>query len=88
VISKLKIIKWIKLLIILIVIVASGFAQTIDPIELVLEINPEIKAAELSYQSALEKVKVAGILPDPMIEGLDPLKTKLCLGKNFLFGVN
>ncbi len=54
-ISSLKIIRWNKLLIALAAIVASGYAQTIDPIELVLEINPEIKAAELSYQSALEK---------------------------------
>ncbi len=92
-ISKLKIIKWIKLLIILIVIVASGFAQTIDPVELVLEINPEIKAAELSYQSALEKVKVAGILPDPMIEGSfsinaietrnGPIENQIMLGQKF-----
>jgi outer membrane protein TolC len=84
---------WNKLLIALIAIVASGYAQTIDPIELVLEINPEIKAAELAYQSALEKVKVAGLLPDPMIEGSfsinaietrnGPIENQIMLGQKF-----
>ncbi|MEE8478516.1 MAG: hypothetical protein V3S42_00775, partial [Candidatus Neomarinimicrobiota bacterium] len=58
-----------KLLIVAVIIITSSLAQTMDQIKVVLELNPEVKAAELAYQSALEKVKVAGILPDPMIEG-------------------
>jgi uncharacterized membrane protein len=43
---KIKIKKWDKLLIVLIATVTSGLAQTIDPVELVLEVNREVLAAE------------------------------------------
>ncbi len=61
------------------ILITVSFAQTIDPFELVFKVNPEVKAAELAYQSALEKVKVAGVLPDPMIEGsfsINPIETR------------
>lgn len=67
-VSKLKIIERNKLLIVLFVLSSSGLAQTIDPVELVLEINREVRAAEKAYQAAKEKIKVAGVLPDPMLE--------------------
>ena len=69
----------LRIIIVLVVIVSSGLAQTIEPIDQLLEINREVKAAELAYQSALEKVKVAGVLPDPMIESsfsINPIETR------------
>ncbi len=76
---KINIKNWNKLLIVATTIITSGFAQTLEPLEMVLEINTEVKAAELAYQSALEKVKVAGVLPDPMIESsfsINPIETR------------
>lgn len=91
--SKLKIIVWNKLLIALIAIVASGYAQTTDPIELVLEINREVLAAEEAYKAALKNIKVYGVLPDPMVESsffIEPIETRngpmeaqLMLGQKF-----
>ncbi len=82
-----------KLLIVAVIVITSGLAQTTDQIKVVLELNPEVKAAELAYQSALEKVKVAGILPDPMIEGSfsinaietrnGPIENQIMLGQKF-----
>ncbi len=90
---KIKIEKWNKLLIVLIAIVTSGLAQTIDPIELVLEVNREVLAAEKAYQAAQEKVKIVGVLPDPMIEGSfsinaietrnGPIENQIMLGQKF-----
>ncbi len=90
---KIKIEKWNKLLIVLIATVTSGLAQTIDPIELVLEVNREVLAAEKAYQAAQEKVKIAGVLPDPMIEGSfsinaietrnGPIENQIMLGQKF-----
>ena len=74
-----KIKKYSKLLIVLIVTVTSGLAQTINPIESVLEVNREVLAAEKEYQAAKEKIKVSGVLPDPMIEtsfSINPLETR------------
>lgn len=48
-------------------------------IDFVLNNNPEILAAENAYQAAKKKVRVAGVLPDPMIEGtffVDPIETR------------
>lgn len=78
---KLKIIikSWIKPLIGFIAFTAFSFSQTANPIDFVLGINPEVKAAEKAYQAAQEKIKVAGVLPDPMIEtyfSIDPLETR------------
>lgn len=93
---KLKIIKKYcnKLLIVATTIITSGLAQTLEPVEMVLEINPEVQAAELAYRSALEMVKVAGVLPDPMIEtsfSINPIETRngpienqIMLGQKFL----
>lgn len=39
-----------------------------DPIALLLKQNRELKAAELAYQAARERIKIAGTLPDPMVE--------------------
>ena len=90
---KIIIKNWNKLLVALVVIVSSGLAQNRDPLEMVLEVNPEVKAAELAYQSALENVKVAGVLPDPMIESLfsinpietrnGPIENQIMLGQKF-----
>ncbi len=92
-ILKIFIKNWNKLLIVSIIIITSGLAQTTDHIKVVLELNPEVKAAELAYQSALEKVKVAGVLPDPMIEGSfsinaietrnGPVENQIMLGQKF-----
>lgn len=92
-ISKLKIAGWNKLLIALFAIVASGLTQTIDPIELVLEINREVLAAEKAYQAAREKIKISGVLPDPMIESSfsinsietrnGPIENQIMLGQKF-----
>ena len=74
-----KIKKYSKLLIVLIVTVTSGLAQTINSIESVLEVNLEVLAAEKAYQAAKEKIKVSGVLPDPMIEtsfSINPLETR------------
>ena len=74
-----KIKKYSKLLIVLIVTVTLGLAQTINPIESVLEVNREVLAAEKAYQAAKEKIKVSGVLPDPMIEtsfSINPLETR------------
>ena len=87
----------IKHLIVLTTIITVGFAQKVDPMKLVFELNPEVQAAELAYKSALEKVKVAGVLPDPMIEtsiSINPIETRngpidnqIMLGQKFpLFG--
>lgn len=77
------------------IIITVSFAQTIDPLKLVFELNPEVKAAELAYQSALGKVKTAGVLPDPMIEtsfSINPIETRngpidnqIMLGQKFPF---
>lgn len=78
-IFKIRIKKWDKLFIALIAIVTSGFAQAIDPVEMVLEVNREVRAAEKAYQTAKEKVKVSGVLPDPMLEnsfGINTLETR------------
>ena len=92
-ISKIKIIVWNKLLILIFAIVTSGLAQTIDPIELVLEINREVLAAEEAYKAALKNIKVYGVLPDPMVESsffIEPIETRngpmeaqLMLGQKF-----
>ena len=92
-ISKSKIIGWDKLLIVLFTIIASGLAQTIDPVELVLEINREVRAAEKAYQGAKEKIKVSGVLPDPMLESSfsinsietrnGPIENQIMLGQKF-----
>ncbi len=92
-ISKSKITGWNKLLIVLFAIVASGLAQTINPIELVLKINREVLAAEKAYQAAKEKIKISGVLPDPMIESSfsinsietrnGPIENQITLGQKF-----
>ena len=92
-ISRLKIAGQNKLLIVLIATVTSGLAQTIDPIELVLEVNREVLAAEKAYQSAKEKIKVFGVLPDPKLETLfsinsietrnGPIENQIMLGQRF-----
>ena len=78
---KLKILikSWNKPLIGFIAITAFSFSQTANPIDLVLGLNPEVIAAEKAYQAAQEKIKVAGVLPDPMIEtsfSINPLETR------------
>ncbi len=93
-IKKLKIISWNKLLIVLFALIASGLAQTIDPVELVLEKNREVLAAEKAYQAAKEKIKVSGVLPDPMLESSfsinsietrnGPIENQIMLGQKFL----
>ena len=90
---KIKIKKWNKLLIVLITTITSGLAQTIDPIELVLEVNREVLAAEKAYQAAKEKIKVSGVLPDPMLETSfsinsietrnGPIENQIMLGQKF-----
>ncbi len=76
---KIEIKKWNKLLIVLIAIVTSGLAQMVDPIELVLEVNREVLAAEKAYQAAKERIKVSGVLPDPILEtsfSVNPIETR------------
>jgi outer membrane protein TolC len=90
---KIKIKKWDKLLIVLIATVTSGLAQTIDPVELVLEVNREVLAAEKAYQAAKEKIEVSGVLPDPMLESSfsinaietrnGPIENQIMLGQRF-----
>ena len=92
-IFKIRIKKWNKLLIVLFAIVVSGLAQTMDPIELVLEINREVLAADKAYQAAKEKIKVSGVLPDPMIESSfsinsietrnGPIENQIMVGQKF-----
>jgi outer membrane protein TolC len=48
-------------------------------IEQLLSINPQVRAAQSAYQAAKEKIRVAGALPDPLIEGtffIDPVETR------------
>lgn len=76
---KILIKSWNKPLIGFIAITAFSFSQTANPIDFVFGLNPEVKAAEKAYQAAQEKTKVAGVLPDPMIEtsfGINPLETR------------
>ena len=90
---KIIIKNWKKLLVVGTTIITSGLAQTLEPLEIVLEINPEVKAAELAYKSALVKVKVAGILPAPMLETSfsinaietrnGPIENQIMLGQKF-----
>ncbi|MEE8340650.1 MAG: TolC family protein [Candidatus Neomarinimicrobiota bacterium] len=85
--------KWNKSLIVLAAIMSSGIAQDSDPLKMVLDVNPEVKAAELGYKSALENVKVAGVLPDPMLENSfsinsietrnGPIENQIMLGQKF-----
>ena len=84
---------WYKLIITAITITTVGFAQIAKQLEVVLEVNPEILAAEKAYQAALEKVKTSGILPDPMIESSfsinsietrnGPIENQIMLGQKF-----
>ena len=92
-ILKTKTIVQNKLLLVLFVIVALGFAQTIDPVAFVLEINREVLAAEKAYLGAKEKIKVSGVLPDPMLESSfsinsietrnGPIENQIMLGQKF-----
>ncbi|MEE9190518.1 MAG: TolC family protein [Candidatus Neomarinimicrobiota bacterium] len=48
-------------------------------VEQLLNLNPQVRAAESAYQAAKEKVRVAGVLPDPTIRGtffVDPIETR------------
>lgn len=90
---KLLIEHWNKPLIGFIAIIAFSFSQTANPIDIVLDLNPEVKAAEKAYQAAQEQIKVAGVLPDPMIEGSfsinaietrnGPIENQIMLGQKF-----
>ncbi len=92
-ILKIDIKNWNKGILVALVIITSGFAQITSPLKIVLNVNPKVKAAELSYKSALEKVKVAGNLPDPMVDGSfsinaietrnGPVNNQLMLGQKF-----
>ena len=49
-----------------------------DPIEALFKYNRDIRAAELALEAAAEKVRTAGVLPDPMVEAatfIEPLQT-------------
>jgi outer membrane protein TolC len=48
-------------------------------IEQLLSVNSQVRAAESAYQAAKANIRVAGALPDPMIEGtffVDPIETR------------
>lgn len=68
-----------KLLIITISIITIGFSQNNDELEDLLRTNPKVLAAEKNYHSALERIKIAGSLPDPILEGtinISPIETR------------
>ncbi|MCH7851631.1 MAG: TolC family protein [Candidatus Marinimicrobia bacterium] len=64
-----------------------------DPIEALFEYNRDIRAAGLALEAAAEKVRIAGVLPDPQVEAatfIEPLQTangpmeaQLMLGQKF-----
>lgn len=92
---KLKIINklWASLVLVVALINANGLAQNKDQIDYVLEINPEVRAAQNAYKSALENVKISGVLPEPKIEGVfsvnsietrnGPVENQIMLGQKF-----
>ncbi|MEE9465593.1 MAG: TolC family protein [Candidatus Neomarinimicrobiota bacterium] len=50
-----------------------------DPIEVLLEHNRDIRAAELALEAATEKVRSVGVLPDPKFETatfIEPVETR------------
>ncbi len=64
-----------------------------DPIEALFEYNRDIRAAELALEAAAEKVRTAGVLPDPKVEAVSfvepvqtangPMESQLMLGQKF-----
>ena len=64
-----------------------------DPIEALFKYNRDIRAAGLALEAAAEKVRIAGVLPDPQVEAatfIEPLQTangpmeaQLMLGQKF-----
>ena len=85
--------KYSKPLIVFIATVTSSLAQNIDPIKLVLEINREVLASEKAYLGSKEKIKISGVLPDPMLETSfsinsietrnGPIENQIMLGQRF-----
>ena len=70
---------------------SAGFEG--DPNEALFEYNREIRAAGLALEAATEKVRTAGVLPDPMVEAATfiepvqtangPLESQIMLGQKF-----
>ncbi len=70
---------------------SEGFER--DPIEALFEYNRDIRAAELALEAAAEKVRTAGVLPDPKVEAVSfvepvqtangPMESQLMLGQKF-----
>jgi outer membrane protein TolC len=70
----------------------EGRSET-DPIELLLQKNRSIQAAQQSYEAAQERIRTKGVLPDPVLSNttfLAPIETKngpmenqLMLGQKF-----
>ena len=64
-----------------------------DPIKALFDYNRDIRAAELALEAAAEKVRTAGVLPDPVVEAASfvepvqtangPLEAQLMLGQKF-----
>jgi len=83
----------IKLIAVIVAVSTIGLAQHSNLLDIVLKINPRIKAAEKAYQAASEKIITAGVLPDPMIESSfsinsietrnGPIENQIMLGQKF-----
>ncbi len=59
---------------------ASGSVALADPIAVLLAQNRKVRAVEKVYLATVEQIKVAGTLPDPMVESslfLQPVETKV-----------
>lgn len=84
----------IKISLIALLLIGSAVAENkVDPIDFLLKKNRKVLAAERAYEAAVERVKVFGVLPDPMAESslfLEPIETRngpmqgqLMLGQRF-----
>lgn len=72
---------------------AAGSLALADPVALLLAQNRDIRAAEQAYLAAIEQVKVAGTLPDPMVESSlfqrpivtkeGPMEAQIMVGQKF-----
>jgi len=71
--------KFYNKIIMLVVLISIGFPQHYESLDGLLETNLQVQAAKKAYDAANAKIKVAGTLPDPMLEtsfSIDPIETR------------
>ncbi len=68
-----------KILLITLLLTGSTSAENkVDPVDFLLQKNREVLGAQKAYEAAVERVKIFGVLPDPMAESslyLEPIET-------------